>query len=1065
MRTLTKSALILVLLVLLAPARVLAQASVTGTVRDTSGAILPGVTVEAASDALIEKTRTATTDSTGQYRIIDLRPGTYVLTFTLPGFSSVKREKIELAGTQTATIPIEMRVGSIEESVVVTGESPVVDVQNAKREIVMNTATIQALPLARAAGALLNATPGLFVDTNGPALSPTMTFFNARSTTANSAGVAGEGRMTINGMTVAAARSGGVSSYVYDTPNAEEVAITVGGGLGDSDVGGPVMNLVPKSGGNAFAGIVFLNAAGGWSRGDNLSDDLKAQNPSLTQTPGILRAYDASGSYGGPIKKDRLWFFGSYRNLDTQTAMEGINANANAGDPSRWDWVGSPISARLVQDRQMLIGRLTGQLGRSRITFNSEYQHRCEGTPLKVDTQGCHNRGSDWIGLGNNAAPFQSPEATSTAARGYFDAPFYVNQPLWTMAVNNKLLLEAGYTAFRYNPIFGFPPPDGITNQITAIEQSNAINPATGQRYAPQPNYAYRAVESWGWAVGKTDGWRASASYVTGAHNLKIGYQGNRLDQLDQTIANQPQLAYRFNQGVANAVNYYLPDFGRRTITKLQGFFVQDSWTLKHLTVQGALRYDRASSYAPADQNGTTRTSFLNPTAITIQETPGVNAFNDITPRIGVAYDISGNGKTAVKFNWGRYLAYAANDPPYTSTNPGFTVVRSVTTRGWTDSNRNYVVDCDLLNPGLQDRSATGGDLCAAATGNAVNFGKLGAATIVNPDILHGWGVRPNDYQSTVTLQHEIIPRLSAEFSYAHRRFHGFFVTDDLNRPIAGSYESYTLTAPSDPRLTNGGGYPITVVVPTAAANAIAPKTYLTNETDFGPERDSYWDGIDFTLNARLRGGTVASFGTTTGRSVVDTCATATKYNQVNTVNNAEAGPDPRGCRSVDPYQTTIRGLATYTVPKIDILISAVVRSQPPVQLGAPPAGVTNSGGGASAQWQVPNSVIAAALGHLPPGATATGNTTIPIADNVNRVYADNRRTQIDMRFAKVVRFGHTRSDVGIDLNNLLNTNYATGYNTTYIYNTDNAPRVSGWGTPTSIYTPRFVRVNYTLNF
>ena len=113
MHTLTKSALILVLLVLLAPARVLAQASVTGTVRDTSGAILPGVTVEAASEALIEKTRTATTDSTGQYRIIDLRPGTYVLTFTLPGFSTVKREKIELAGTQTATIPIEMRVGSI----------------------------------------------------------------------------------------------------------------------------------------------------------------------------------------------------------------------------------------------------------------------------------------------------------------------------------------------------------------------------------------------------------------------------------------------------------------------------------------------------------------------------------------------------------------------------------------------------------------------------------------------------------------------------------------------------------------------------------------------------------------------------------------------------------------------------------------------------------------------------------------------------------------------------------------------------------------------------------------
>src|SRR5205823_638165 len=230
---------------------------------------------------------------------------------------------------------------------------------SARREVVMNTNTIQALPVARAVGALLNATPGLTVDTNGPALSPTMTFFNAHSSTANATSVAGEGRMTVNGMTIAAARSGGVSSYIYDTVNAQEATVTVGGGLGENDIGGPAMNLIPRSGGNSFAGSAFLNGTGNGWRSNNLTPELQAQNPALTQPPGLAKAYDVSGSYGGPIKKDRLWFFGSYRNLDTQTVVDGIVANANAGDPTHWDWAPSAVNARLVQDRQMIIRRFT----------------------------------------------------------------------------------------------------------------------------------------------------------------------------------------------------------------------------------------------------------------------------------------------------------------------------------------------------------------------------------------------------------------------------------------------------------------------------------------------------------------------------------------------------------------------------------------------------------------------------------------------------------------------------------------------------------------------------------
>jgi len=470
--------------IILLPSFAFAQASLSGTVKDGSGAVLPGVTVEASSPALIEKTKSAVTDGSGFYRIIDLRPGTYALSFTLPGFNTVKRDGIELQGSQTLTISIDMKVGGLEETITVTGETPVVDVQNAKRELVMKQDVIQTLPGARAAGALLNITPGLQVDNNGVSLAPTMTFFNAHSSTANSGSVAGEGRMAVGGFQVAAARSGGVSSYVYDTANAEEVSVRVGGGLGEVDSGGPVMNLVPRSGGNRFAGTAFFNQAGDWSRGNNLDDSLTAPppGPNLKETPGIITSYDGSIAYGGPIKKDKLWFYGSYRNLDTQTAVEGITANKYAGDFTHWDWAPTATDARLLKDRQMMIGRLTAQAGKSRFQFNEEYQHRCEGTPLTTAGQGCHNRGDDWVGLGTAT---QSPEATSTAANGYFDVPYWLTQGTWNMPMTNKILLDAGYTAFRYNPLFGFPAPDGDTSNIMVTEQSTAINPATGIQYAP----------------------------------------------------------------------------------------------------------------------------------------------------------------------------------------------------------------------------------------------------------------------------------------------------------------------------------------------------------------------------------------------------------------------------------------------------------------------------------------------------------------------------------------------------------------------------------------------------
>ncbi len=1034
---------LVLLAVLLIPSVASAQATLTGTVRDNQGGVLPGVTVEAASPALIEKVKTAVTDDSGQYRIVDLRAGVYTLTFTLPGFNTVRREEITLSGTTTLTIPVTMNVGGIQETITVTGETPVVDVQSARKEVVLDQEVIQTIPATRSVGGLLNATAGLTVDNNGIALSPTMTFFSANG------GANNEGRMAVNGMTVGAARSGGVSSYVYDAVGVEEVAVRVGGGLGETDTGGPIMNIIPRSGGNSFRGTAFLSTAGDWSKGNNLNDELRAVG--IDEAPGIIQAHDASMSYGGPILRDRLWFFGQYRNLDTQTAVEGVSGNANVGLANRWDWMPSEVNSRRVQDRQMAIARLAGQAGKSRIQVNYEYQKRCEGTNLFAGGDACHTRGDDWVGLGSTT---QSPESTGTAGTGYFEWPFHLTQGQWTMPATNKLLLEGNATIFRYNPAFGFPPPDGITNMIPVQEQSTNLrcvqdtgasmsNPGCAEaadptklQWAPAANYTYRGLEQWGYAEGATNSANGSASYVTGSHNIKVGYQYYWLRQLDETIAAENQLLYRAQRGVMNRVTYRLPTRSNNTVTQLHGIFAQDQYTRGRMTLSGAVRWDRASSYAPVEGNGVSRTSFLNPTVITFEKTEGVNAYNDISPRIGVGYDVFGNGRTALKLRWGKYLGFASNDPPFTSTNKGATIVATVN-RNWADNDGDKVVDCDLLNNAAQGPTAAvfAVDTCAIVTGNDANFGKPGAATVVDADLLKGWGVRTHDYQTEVTLQQEVLPRVSAEVSYIHRTFHGFMRTDLLNRETT-DYVNYTITAPTDSRLPGGGGYPITIFLNNSTRPTQNNLRREQNVSVDGKEREAYYDGVNFNVNARMRNGLFVSLGTQTGRRVDDDCNVVINFDN----------PDPRGCHDADPWQTTIRGLGSYTIPKIDVLVSATVRSQTPLELDA--------------DLVIPNTQVRTLLGGtLPPGLLSTGNSTISLTDPDHRLFASNRRTQVDMRFAKVVRLGRTRTDVGVDLWNLFNTNYATAYEGDY------GPVGSEWLNPTSIYAPRFVRLNFTVSF
>ena len=1050
--------------ILLLPNVVHAQATVAGVIRDASAAVLPGVTVEASSPVLIEKSRTVVSDGTGQYRITDLPPGTYTVSFSLTGFSTVKREGIEVTGSGVITVNADLRVGALEETLTVTGQSPIVDTHSVRREVVLNNEVLSTLPATRGYGSALAAVPALNIggvagaNAQTAPTTPSMMFFTAHG------GASGEGRVLTNGLVVAAPfGGGGVSDVTYDTANAEEMQVLISGGLGEAETGGPSINIVPKSGGNQFRGSAFYSTSGDWATGNNLDDQLRSFG--ITQPPTLRTNWDSSVSLGGPIKKDRLWFFANLRAWANASVVDGIFANRFAGDASHWDYaVDRSIEARVAESRKIIAGRLTAQLTpKNRLTVSHDYQRRCGGSSLKIGGDGCRQAESTWVASGRTfGADTVSPETFP----GYHNFPYNTTQVTYSAPISSRTLIEGGFSRFQYDYArFGMAAPDGLMDLIPVTEQSSIYG---------RPQFSYRGVFDpldFGFNQNSAlnSSWRAAVSYVTGSHNIKVGYSGQFVDVRNGRVPNHTQLRYTFN---ANApvsaacpaggsprlcpvsVSYFLsPRWDQRDRTETAGIYAQDQWTVGRLTLQGGIRYDRAWSWAPAEGNGTTETSRFNPQPISFDRTVSVRGYNDITPRFGLAYDVFGTGKTAVKFNGGRYLEAATGDVIYSSNNPAARIITRIGSgpapaRGWTDGNRNFVVDCDLRNPALQDNTAAGGDLCAAVGGVGLNFGNANPnTTTINPEILGGWGVRPYDWQIGASVQHELLPRLSVEFAYNRRWWGNFFVTDNV-LTTAADYDVYSLVIPQHDNLP-GAGENAQFVAITPAANARGAQNLMTSEKDYGDPRTAYWHGVDFTATARLPFGLNVQGGTSTGRGVRNSC------------NVTRALPELLGSARVDScdvtenWATSFRGLASYTLPKVDVLVSASMRS-----LVTPPGGTASNGLSLAANYVVPNTVIQQSLGRLPANALATGTTTVNLL-NPGQLYTLERTNLVDMRFAKIVRFAGKRTDIGVDLYNVFNSNVTTAYQQTYQYVTSGAE----WLRPTAIVAPRLVRFNVTFNF
>jgi hypothetical protein len=619
-----------------------------------------------------------------------------------------------------------------------------------------------------------------------------------------------------------------------------------------------------------------------------------------------------------------------------------------------------------------------------------------------------------------------------------WDAPAKIMQTTWNAPVSNRLLFESGYSAFYTDN--GDPRPYGVlTDFIPVTEQSTGAG-------VPFANFIYRGFNPAPSSFQKHATWKAAMSYITGSHSMKWGYQAGYMSNINTTYVGR-QISYRFNNGVPNQMSQRVGTNVTSNSLLYNGFYIQDQWTRKRLTLQGALRYEGASSWAPAGENGILGDNeFGGPNLI--PRTEGVQGYKDITPRMGAAYDVFGNGKTALKVSVGQYLQGAWTGDAYIINNPGSSLVTSIN-RSWSDPNGNRVADCDFLNP------AANGE-CGAWS--ALNWGSFAQTTTVNPAVLSGWGVRNRDWQYGVSVQQEIAPQVALEVSYNRRVWSNFFVTH--NRALtAADFDTVNLTAPVNPLLPNGGGYPVSFLVRNSRSALGATDSYYTSADDFGGETH-YWQGVDVSFSARTRWGLVVQGGTSTGHGVNDTCAELiARFGRPMTPTIGAVGATgvvagQSACNAAEPWQTSLRGLGSYTVPKVDVLISAIVRSQTNAQPGS---AVGTNGASRSATFRMTAAQFLAATGKPLAAGLATQDVDLLVP---GAVYGD-RINAVDMRFAKVLKFGKVKANVGMDLYNLFNSNVPTTYETVY----DPATNGAKWLTPTAVLQSRFMRFNVQVDF
>ena len=946
-----------------------AQGSIAGAVKDPSGAVLPGVTVEVASPALIEQSRTAVTDSNGNYRIVDLPPGTYSVTFTLTGFKTVRREGIIIQGTFNAPVSTDMQVGTLEETITVSG-TPTVDVSNNTAQFVVDRDILDSIPTP------VRNTPSRALLLPGTQVVPFVLgqyTMSVRGSSSSDTVIAIDG-MRVNNL----CGSGQYSGFYMNDAAIEEVTYTTGAESAEMPNGGLRINSTPKDGGNTFSGTFFAYGAGSGLQADNRTGAMKS-GPAAIPQPGIAYIWQVNPSFGGPLQRNKLWFYFTYKYEDHKNYV----ASSAFADGSR--------AFRQSQGNYSAVTRLTYQAtSRDKIRFYLDRQFN----------------GEDYNGF--NTLPTTTPEA-STDAFGLG----WVPQIKWTQTTTNKLLLEAGVSYYTQEYEQNCRPTVGPRDLAQLEQTTNRLSVACGNTIPPYAS----------WTKSYSGG--ASASYITGSHAFKAGMT-TQWGTNSRTFSSNAQInTLVFNAGLLNvpaaATNPVPctslpcpiavavsngPTTAEQKLNTDLGFFVQDTWTIDRLTLNVGGRYDKFNASIPAQSSAAG--NWIQ--ARDFAEIPDVPDWSDWSVRLAGAYDLFGNGKTALKANASKYIASAASG--YTQNfNP---MTYSTQVRGWVDFDRNKsILDA---NGNIQFNEVIGG---------TSNFGQITSRHDPNLERGHNW-----EYSASV--QHELRERVSVNVGYYRRQFYNLDVIDNQNLART-DWSPFTIATPTDPRLPLSG-QPIDMF--TLNANKLGVAT--DNLRTFSTINSIVYNGVELSGNLR-REKLLLFGGINTERRAQTECDGNTT-----TTGNGSGRDNPnalRFCDSIPPFRTTFKMSAAYQLPW-EFQVSGTFMAIP--------------GPDVDANYDV----TAGIAGRPIIGSTANATTIRVNLIEPNTVFLDYQK-KLDLRVARSFRFDRYRIQGFADIFNVLNAGTIVRVNETY----GSTAAVNQWRTPLALMDARYVRFGLQMSF